>query len=80
MSSEKVCENHTRRKSKVYYATQVDTCPPTFLLFVNAPYLFAKDYRRYVENAFRQSLDFQELPLRVLYRPRPRDSGRQGAS
>lgn len=65
---------------KIYYATQVDTCPPTFLLFVNEPYLFAKDYRRYVENAFRQSLDFQELPLRVLYRPRPRDSGRQGAS
>ena len=63
------------KKSKVpkmYYATQVGICPPTFLMFVNDPYLFAKDYRRYVENAFREALDFEELPLRVIYRMRPR--------
>lgn len=57
---------------KIYYATQVGTCPPTFLIFVNDPRLFSKDYRRYVENSFRETLDFEELPLRVLYRARPR--------
>ena len=34
---------------KIYYATQVATRPPTFLLFVNEPSLFPADYRRYVD-------------------------------
>ena len=63
---------YKRQVPKIYYATQVGTCPPTFLIFVNDPRLISKDYRRYVENAFRETLDFEELPLRVLYRARPR--------
>ncbi len=58
---------------KIYYATQVATRPPTFLLFVNEPSLFPADYRRYVENALREALDFEELALRVIYRSRERE-------
>ena len=58
---------------KIYYATQVGSCPPTFVLFVNEPRLFSREYRRYVENAFREALEFEELPLRVFYRARERE-------
>ncbi len=61
------------KRPKIFYATQVDICPPTFVIFVNEPALFAPDYRRYVENAFRESLDFAELPLRIFYRARSRN-------
>ncbi len=55
---------------KIFYATQVATAPPTFVIFVNNPDYFPADYRRYVENAFRASLGFGEIPLRVHYRGR----------
>lgn len=59
------------REAKVYYATQVGTAPPTFVFFVNEPRLFSREYRRYVENSLRQALpDFEEIPIRVLFRKR----------
>ncbi len=61
------------RVPRIYYATQVAIHPPTFIFFVNDPHLFSADYRRYVENALREALDFEELALRVIYRPRERE-------
>ncbi len=58
---------------KIFYATQVSTGPPTFVVFVNDPDYFPEDYRRYVENAFRESLGFGEIPLRIHYRGRERE-------
>jgi len=58
------------RLPKIFYATQVATSPPTFVLFVNDPELFPKDYRRYIENRFREDLPFDELPVRIFYRAR----------
>ncbi len=55
---------------KIFYATQVACSPPTFVLFVNDPDLFPKDYRRYIENRFREELPFSELPVRIFYRRR----------
>jgi len=55
---------------RIYYATQVKTAPPTFVLFVNDPDLFPRDYRRYIENRFREDLPFDELPVRIFYRRR----------
>ncbi len=69
---------HAKRSKipKIYYATQVATRPPTFVMFVNDPTLFAADYRRYVENALREALGFEELALRVIYRAREREERR----
>ena len=55
---------------KVFYATQVAVCPPVFTLFVNEPKFFPQDYRRYVANALREALDFEEIPIRVIFRRR----------
>ena len=56
----------------MFYVTQVATAPPTFVIFVNQPDYFPADYRRYVENAFREALKFDEIPLRIFYRARER--------
>ena len=58
------------KAGKVYYSTQVAVCPPVFALFVNQPKAFSKDYKRYVANALREALDFEEVPIRVLFRKR----------
>ena len=58
---------HTAR---VYYATQADVAPPTFVLFVNEKKNFNKDYLRYLQNRIREELGFPEIPVRIALRER----------
>lgn len=65
----------TKRKSKiakVYYATQITVCPPTFVLFVNDKALFNADYERYLSNQLRRDLPYEEIPLKFYFRPKVR--------
>ncbi|MCH2365173.1 MAG: GTP-binding protein, partial [Planctomycetes bacterium] len=55
---------------KIYYATQVTACPPVFVVFVNHPKAFSNDYRRYIANSLREALEFEEIPIRILFRQR----------
>ena len=57
-------------RPKIFYATQVGTNPPTVVLFVNNPKLFAKRYIRYIENFLRNRLPFSEIPIRIKLKPR----------
>ncbi len=67
-------KNAPRDKSgripKLFYATQVDTCPPTILVFVNDPVLFTGQYDRYLQNRLREAFDWGEIPIRLVYRKR----------
>jgi GTP-binding protein len=54
----------------VYYAAQVAVCPPTIVLVVNRPDLFTDNYRRYLLNRFRETLPFEEVPIKLLVRGR----------
>jgi len=56
------------KQGKIYYGTQVSTCPPTIALFVNDPQRFNDNYRRYIEGQFRKQLGFQGSPLRLFWR------------
>ncbi len=60
------------RQLKIYYATQTQTKPPTFVLFVNDPKLLTPPYRRYLEGRLRASFNFQGTPIRLRARPRGR--------
>ena len=55
---------------KIYYATQCDTQPPTFVLFVNDETLMVFSYERYLENYFRKTFDFTGTPIRFILRER----------
>lgn len=56
------------RAAKIYYATQVDVHPPTFVFFVNDPEAVHFSYRRYLENQLRQAFGFQGTPLKLIFR------------
>ncbi|MSR74759.1 MAG: ribosome biogenesis GTPase Der [Planctomycetes bacterium] len=58
---------------KIYYATQVGVTPPWIVLFVNDPTLFKDDFRRFLENRFREALPFREIPIRISFRKRQRE-------
>jgi GTP-binding protein len=55
---------------RLFYATQVETGPPTIVIATSAPRAVTEPYRRYLLNAFRQALPFREVPIRMLLRGR----------
>jgi GTP-binding protein len=69
------------KQGKIYYGTQVSIKPPTIALFVNDPKRIDENYRRYIENQFRQQLGFSGTPLRLVWRgKRLRDVENQGVN
>jgi GTP-binding protein len=58
------------RELKVYYATQADVNPPTFVFFTNDARLVHFSYRRFLENKIRQAHEFTGTPLRLIFKTR----------
>ena len=54
------------RQLKIYYATQVRSDPPTFLVYVNEPKLMHFSYRRFLENRIRDAYGFLGTPIRIV--------------
>lgn len=57
---------------KFFYATQVGTAPPRFLLFVNRLDLFTDRYRKYLSDELRKAFGFEGCPIIVNARARPK--------
>lgn len=51
---------------KIYYATQSQVAPPTFVLFINEEKLMHFSYLRYLENRIRENFDFQGTPIKFV--------------
>ncbi|HEY6839168.1 MAG TPA: ribosome biogenesis GTPase Der [Geobacteraceae bacterium] len=58
------------RRVKFYYATQVGTRPPTFVIFTNRPEGIHFSYERYIMNKLRESFDFSGTPIRLFFKGR----------
>ena len=56
------------RRLKIYYATQQETNPPTFVMFVNDQTLMHFSYERYLEKQFRKAFGFEGTPLKFILR------------
>jgi GTP-binding protein len=56
------------RRLKIYYMTQVDVRPPTFVIFCNEAELFHFSYQRYLENQLREVFGFNGTPVRFVIR------------
>lgn len=62
------------RRLKIYYATQVSTRPPTFVVFCNNAKLFHFSYQRYIENQIRKNFGGLEgTPVRILIREKNKE-------
>jgi len=58
------------RAFKLYYATQVASGPPTFMLFANRSLPLSDSYRRYLVNYLREALGLSGVPVRLVIRKR----------
>ena len=56
------------RRLKIYYMTQTQVAPPTFVIFCNNAELFHFSYQRYLENCLRQTFGFRGTPIRLIIR------------
>lgn len=54
--------------AKFSYMTQIQTKPPTFLVFVNNPNYVHFSYERYLENKIRELFQFTGSPIKLLIR------------
>ena len=61
------------RQLKVYYATQPEVSPPTFVFFVNDPTLLHFSFERYLENQLREAFGFEGTAIRLQFRARPKE-------
>ena len=56
------------RPLRLRYIAQINTRPPTFALFASKPGELPDAYRRYLENALRETFDLPGTPLRMMLR------------
>lgn len=55
---------------KILYTTQINTQPPSFVLFVNNEDLMKDHYKRYIENKLREAFGFFGTPIKISVRSR----------
>lgn len=56
------------KQLRIHYATQVKSSPPVFKFFMNSPEEMPANYRRYLENRFREEYGFTGVPLTFIFR------------
>lgn len=61
------------RALKVYYCSQAESEPPTFIFFVNNPELVNSGFENHVKNKLRELEDFTGTPIRTFWRGRDKE-------
>lgn len=61
------------KKLKIMYATQAETNPPTFVIFVNDATLMHFSYERFLENRLRDAVNFEGTPIKLIFKNRKED-------
>jgi GTP-binding protein len=56
------------QRLKFYYATQVGTNPPAFVIFTNRPKEIKDSYKRFIERTFREEYGFAGTPIRLIFK------------
>lgn len=60
------------RSVRLYYVTQAESRPPTFVVVTNEPENVHFSYQRYIQNQLRKRFGFDGTPLRIRYRSKRR--------
>ncbi len=56
------------KRLRLFYATQVQTAPPHFILFINNEDLLKDNYIKYLENKLREAFGFKGSPIKISAR------------
>ncbi len=62
----------TGKPFRIYYGTQVNTEPPTFILYCNDPSIGHFTYLRFIENQIRETFPFKGTPIQLVLKKRVR--------
>jgi GTP-binding protein len=62
------------RRLRIYYATQVETGPPRFRVYVNDRRLITREYAYFLENRLRQRYRLEGVPLDIQFADRQRSA------
>lgn len=57
---------------RFFYATQIGQAPPRFVLFINRPELFNRNYDKYLVDSLRTAFGFEGCPIILSPRARPK--------
>lgn len=68
LAFDRLPSNRKGRSLRIYYCSQADTEPPTFIFFVNEPDIVNTAFENHVRNELRRLQDFTGTPLRVFWR------------
>ncbi len=60
------------KRTRIYYMTQVETCPPGFAAFSSFPEGIPESYHRFLVNRLREAFGFEGVPVRLEFRRRRR--------
>lgn len=58
------------KRLKILYTTQINTQPPTFVMFTNNGDLMKDHYKRYMEKKLREAFGFFGTPIRISIKER----------
>ncbi|MFL0268145.1 ribosome biogenesis GTPase Der [Candidatus Clostridium radicumherbarum] len=58
------------KRLRIYYVTQVDTKPPTFIFFINDYNSVHFSYERYLLNQIRENFNFEGTAIKIQFRER----------
>lgn len=65
------------KQLKIYYVSQVEVSPPTFMLVINDKDRMHFSYERYLHNQLRESFGFEGTPLKMFFRLRRKEDGKE---
>ena len=64
----------TGKHIKIYYVTQQNINPPTFIFFTNEPKLIPVHYKRFLRNKIREEFDFTGATIKLILKGKTDDS------
>jgi GTPase len=62
---------------KIYYISQPEVAPPTFVMSVNNEKFVTRAYEQYLLNRIHEDLGFSEVPIRLVFKGRNADGGKR---
>jgi len=58
---------------KIFYITQAQIKPPTFIFFCNTPSLITENYRRFLHNQLREAFKFEGVSIKLIFKGRKKE-------
>lgn len=70
---------YKNKRLKLYYTSQISTAPPTFVIMTNSYKGVHFSYQRYLVNRYRDGLDLDRVPIRLLFKDKKQQRSRRSS-